>query len=129
MKAAYLHLLTDVMTSIAVVIGGVLMYYLIKESIEILMQSTPNSIDIKKIKKDVEGINKIKNIHHLHIWKLDDHDIHLEAHIDFDDNLNLGDITKIIGKVAKNLKETHHIAHITIQAEYDKSDDKKLVGS
>ena len=153
MKAAYLHLLTDVMTSIAVVIGGVLMYYfnlfwidslvtiliavyllnasyyLIKESIEILMQSTPNSIDIEKIKKDVEGINKIKNIHHLHIWKLDDYDIHLEAHIDFDDNLNLGDATKIIDKVEKSLKERHNIAHTTIQAEYDKNDDKRLVYS
>ncbi len=153
MKAAYLHLLTDVMTSIAVVVGGVLMYYfnlfwidslvtiliavyllnasyyLIKESIEILMQSTPDSIDIEKIKKDVEETNEIKNIHHLHIWKLDDHEIHLEAHIDFDDNLNLGDVTKIIDKVEKSLKERHNIVHTTIQAEYDKNDDKRLVYS
>jgi len=150
-KAAYLHLLTDVMTSIAVVVGGLLMYYfklfwvdslvtiliavylisasysLIKESIEILMQSAPGNIDIEKLKSDVENIKEIKNIHHLHIWRLDDHDIHLEAHIDFEENLNLREVTKIIDGVTKYLKKSYHIAHIALQAEYDKDDSKELV--
>ncbi|MFK5881812.1 MAG: cation diffusion facilitator family transporter [Sulfurospirillum sp.] len=150
MKAAYLHLLTDVMTSVAVVVGGILMFYfnlfwidslvtiliaiyllsasysLIKQSIEILMQSAPNSVDMDKLKSEVENIKEIKNIHHLHLWRLDDHDIHLEAHVDFEENLNLRDVTKTVDKVILYLKEKYHIAHITLQAEYDKDDDKEL---
>ncbi len=151
MKAAYLHLMTDVMTSIAVVVGGVLMFYfnlfwidsvvtiliavylisasysLIKDSIEILMQSVPNSINIDRLKTYVEDIKEVKNIHHLHVWKLDDHDIHLEAHIDFNENINLEKVTKIIGKIGENLKNRYHISHVTLQAEFDKNDDKKLI--
>ncbi len=153
MKAAYLHLLTDVMTSIAVVVGGLLMLYfdifwidsfvtiliavyllnasysLVKESIGILMQSAPDGIDIEQIKRDVENLAEVKNIHHLHIWRLDDHDIHLEAHVDFDENLNLKDVTQTIDKISSYLKKSYHISHITLQAEYDKDDDKELVCS
>jgi len=151
MKAAYLHLLTDVMTSVAVVIGGILMYLfdifwvdsfvsvlialyllnasysLIKESIEILMQSVPKNIDIDKLQDYIQSFDEIKNIHHLHIWKLDDHDIHLEAHIDFRQNKELKEVTKTIEDISKNLENKFHISHVTLQAEYDKDDNKDLI--
>lgn len=153
MKAAYIHLLTDVMTSVAVVIGGVLMYYfslfwidplitvliavylikasysLILESISILMQSVPDNIDIDKLKIDIEKYEPIDNIHHLHIWKLDDHDIHLEAHVDFNENLTLKEVTRITDEICNAIKKEYHIAHMTIQAEYEKDDNKELIYS
>ena len=113
LKAAYLHLLTDVMTSVGVVVGGVLMYYfklfwidplvsmsialyliwasfgLVKESSAILMQFTPENIDINKLKTTVEAQVEIENIHHIHLWRLNDKEIHLEAHLDFKENLSL----------------------------------------
>lgn len=151
MKAAYIHLMTDVMTSVAVVIGGVLMYYynlfwidslitvliavylikasysLIVESISILMQSVPANINIDELKTDIEEYEPIDNIHHLHIWKLDDHDIHLEAHIDFNDNLTLKEVTRICDEICNAIKEKYHIAHMTLQAEYEKVDNKELI--
>jgi len=150
-KAAYLHLLTDVMTSIAVVGGGLLMYYfdlfwvdplislliafylikmsytLLIESINILMQGAPANIDIQKIKKGVEEFEEVSNIHHLHIWRLNDHDIHLEAHIDFKDNLLLKDANSISLKIEEYLQSNYHISHITLQAEYDSCDNKNLL--
>lgn len=150
-KAAYLHLLTDVMTSVAVVIGGVLMYfynifwvdplislliafYLIKasyslllESINILMQGSPEHIDIEEIKKNVENFDEVLNIHHLHIWRLNDHDIHLEAHIDFKQNLLLQEVNQITSKIEEYLKSKYHISHITLQAEYDCCENKNLL--
>ena len=151
MKAAYIHLLTDVMTSVAVVIGGLLMYYfhlfwidsvitvliagylikasysLIVESISILMQSVPEHINIDELKIDIEKYEPIDNIHHLHIWKLDDHDIHLEAHIDFNENLTLEEVTRICDEICDAIKKKHHIAHMTLQAEYEKGDNKELI--
>ena len=150
-KAAYLHLLTDVMTSVAVVLGGVLMYYfnifwvdplislliafylikasysLLLESINILMQGTPENIDIEDIQKNVEKFEEVLNIHHLHLWRLNDHDVHLEAHIDFKENLLLKDANIITSKIEKYLQSTYHISHITLQAEYDKDDNKNLL--
>lgn len=150
-KAAYLHLVTDVMTSVAVVIGGVLMYYynifwidpvislliafylikasyfLLIESVNILMQGAPSNIDIKDIKKNVETFDEVLNIHHLHIWRLDDHDIHLEAHVDFKENLLLEEVNQITSKIEKYLKSKYHISHITLQAEYDCCENKNLL--
>ncbi|ABM03721.1 cation diffusion facilitator family transporter [Psychromonas ingrahamii 37] len=153
MKAAYVHLLTDVMTSVAVVVGGLLMYYfnlfwidsiitvliagylikasyaLIVESISILMQSVPDDINIDELKIDIEKYEPIDNIHHLHIWKLDDHDIHLEAHIDFNENLALKEVTKICDEISDAIKKKYHITHMTIQPEYEKNDNKELIYS
>jgi cobalt-zinc-cadmium efflux system protein len=153
MKAAYIHLLTDVMTSVAVVVGGLLMYYfhlfwidsiitvliagylikasysLIVESISILMQSVPDDINIDELKIDIEKYEPIDNIHHLHIWKLDDHDIHLEAHVDFNENLALKEVTKICEEICDAIKNKYHITHMTMQAEYEKDDNKELIYS
>ncbi len=149
-KAAYLHLLTDVMTSIAVLIGGLLMKYyqlfwvdplvtiiiaiyliqasysLITESVSILMQSTPKSVDLQDIENTVEQIKGLKNIHHIHLWQLDDHQLILEAHLDFDEDLPISKATQIELQLVKVLAEKFAITHVTLQAEYNVDDDKGL---
>jgi len=150
-KAAYLHLLTDVATSVAVVIGGLLMLYfgifwidplisiliaiyliyasygIVKESTAILMQFAPKNIDLQDIKREVSNFKEVKNIHHIHIWQLNDHDIFLEAHLDFKENITLSKATKVIEQIESKLKEKFHIAHTTLQAEYNRDDSKDLV--
>ncbi|WP_297442345.1 cation diffusion facilitator family transporter [Sulfurimonas sp.] len=150
-KAAYLHLLTDVMTSVAVVGGGLLMYYfglfwidpfisalialyliwasfgLVMESSAILMQFTPKGIDIDTVAAFIEEDVKIKNVHHMHIWKLDDHRIHLEAHLDFKQNLTLSESNAVIETFEHKLHDTFSIEHTTFQCEYNRDDNKKRV--
>jgi len=128
-KAAYLHLLTDVMTSVAVVGGGVLMYYfgvfwvdplismlialyliwasfgLVRESSAILMQFTPAGINVEEIAQSIEDEKEIKNVHHIHIWKLDDNHIHLEAHLDFKTDVTLSESNRVIDKLEKKLHD------------------------
>ncbi len=149
-KAAYLHLMTDVATSVAVVIGGLLMKYLhiywvdsvitiliaiylifasydiIKESVAILMQFAPQ-INLEELAKSVAQIEEIENIHHIHIWRLNDHDIFLEAHIDFTNNLKLDTVTKKLEQIEQMLKSKFHISHVTLQPEYNRDDKKDLV--
>ena len=150
-KAAYLHLLTDVMTSVAVVIGGILMYYyqlfwvdpvvsliiaiyliwasigLVKESASILMQFAPKSIDIDELIHRVKEEEKIENIHHIHLWRLDDHRIHLEAHLDFNENITIEESNKIIDRLEKSLHERFSIKHTTFQCEFNREDDKSII--
>ncbi|HPC57342.1 MAG TPA: cation diffusion facilitator family transporter, partial [Caldisericia bacterium] len=104
-KSSYLHLLMDTLSSIAVVIGGILMMlfkiywidailtllitlYILKEGIEIfiksikiLMEQTPKGIDLDKLKNDVEKIEGISNLHHIHIWQIDEKNYLFEGHI------------------------------------------------
>jgi len=150
-KAAYLHLLTDVMTSIAVVGGGLLMYYfhlfwvdpvvsllialyliqasigLLKESTSILMQFTPAEIELENVVHSITSLPEIKNIHHIHLWKLNDHRVNLEAHLDFNDNITLEASGKVIDRLGKKLHREFGIDHTTFQCEYNRDDDKSIV--
>ncbi len=150
-KAAYLHLLTDVMTSVAVVGGGVLMYYfglfwidplisaliaiyliwasfgLVKESSAILMQFTPEEIDLEEVIASIEAEEKIANVHHIHIWKLSDHRIHLEAHLDFKEDISLSESNAITIKLEKKLHDSFEIEHTTFQCEFERDDSKDII--
>lgn len=142
-RAAYLHLLGDTFSSVAVIIGGIaiwkfevfwidplvtvlvgiyIIYHtwdVVKETVDILMQSTPDNIDLVSIKKEVEKIPEIDNIHHIHVWKLDDTQIHLEAHINLEDNISMLELMEVRAKAEKLLHDKFGIEHITLQAGYD----------
>jgi len=150
-RSAYLHLLTDVMTSFAVVFGGVAMYYfefywidplvsvlialyliyaafdILKESTGILMQFTPQHIDIIAIEKMVNAYPELQNIHHIHLWQLNDHEVFFEAHIDFRENLSLKEVMGVCTQIEAKIKNAFDITHVTLQSEYLKDDNKALV--
>ncbi|MGD2087321.1 MAG: cation diffusion facilitator family transporter [Candidatus Aminicenantes bacterium] len=149
-RSAYLHLLGDAVSSVAVIIGGICIqlfrvywvdplltilisvYILIrsieivKESINVLMMGAPESFSIEDVQKELENIPGIKNIHHVHVWRLGEHDIHFEAHIDVDD-MRVSRTTSLCTLVEEKLKHNHGITHITLQFETDKCDSKSLV--
>jgi len=151
MKAAYLHLLSDTMTSVAVLIGGLGMKYfgaywidplitiaialyliftsfsLIKETTAILMQFSPKGLHVKDIEKSVLAFEGVENLHHVHLWRLNDKEIHLEAHVDFKENLPLSEVTAVIARIAKELEEHFGISHVTLQAEFESTDHKELI--
>ncbi len=150
MKSAYLHLLTDVMTSIAVMIGGILMKYfeiywidsilsiliavyliyssykILWASIKILMQFTPEDVDVEKISTEIKSLSQIKNVHHVHLWQLNDKQLFFEAHIDLEQNLRITEFQEHLNEIEKILK-THQITHYNIQPEYQRCDNLDLV--
>nr|WP_298923487.1 cation diffusion facilitator family transporter [uncultured Allomuricauda sp.] len=151
MKSAYLHLLTDMMASVAVLIGGLLMkffqvywvdavltmaigvyliymgYDLLKESTKVLMLFTPKSVDIKEIVESICTIEPIKNVHHVHIWQLNEEEIHLEAHVDFKKDIKLSEFDEILEKIEEHVYYKHGINHVNIQPEFDKCDSKNVI--
>ena len=150
-RAAYLHLLGDTLSSAAVIVGGILIYlydlywldpvltvlislYIIKETwqilrqtVDILMQATPADLNLDHIKRDLELIEEVNNIHHVHAWNLDDRSSHFECHVDLKENYTLKETEKIRTKIESILKENHHIDHITIQFEYCWCDDENMI--
>ncbi len=149
-RAAYFHLLSDAVSSVAVIIGAVFIifykvywidpiltilislyilkqtYEIVKESVDILMMSNPEGIDLNEIKNVTEIIPGVINIHHIHIWKLNDNNTHFEAHVEVEDMAvsKTADIQKLI---EKELYDLYEINHTTIQFECDKCEIKKLV--
>ena len=151
MKSAYLHLLTDMLASVAVLIGGLLMkfyeiywidsiltfgialyliyvgYDLLIESIRVLMLFTPTDMSLKEIAQKVNKIKSVKNIHHIHIWQLNEDEIHLEAHIDFENDIKLSEFDAILDEIEELLMNQYSINHVNIQPEYRKCDEKDII--
>jgi cobalt-zinc-cadmium efflux system protein len=151
MKSAYIHLFTDMMASAAVLIGGILMKYyqiywidsvltfaiaiyliyigydLLIDSTKILMLFTPSNIDIKEIVREVHKISGVNKLHHIHVWYLNDHELHLEAHLDCSEDLKMSEFNILLDKIETVLFEKFEINHINIQPEYQKLDSKDFI--
>ena len=151
MKSAYLHLFTDMMASIAVLIGGILMKYyqifwldsvltfaiavyliyvgydLLAESTRMLMLFTPSTIDIKEIVREVHKISGVNKLHHIHVWHLNDHELHLEAHLDCAEDIKMSEFNSLLDKIEMVLLEKFDINHTNIQPEYQKEDSKDFI--
>jgi len=151
MKTAYLHLLTDMLTSVAVLLGGLLMKYfqiywidavltllisvylmflswdILITSLKILMLFAPKHVVIEEVANEVLKVKEIKNIHHVHIWQLNDYDCHLEAHIEFNKDIKLSDFDVICEKIEKTLLDKFKINHCNFQPEFKRDDLKDLI--
>ncbi len=149
-RSAYLHLLGDAVSSVAVILGGIAIYFfriywidplltvlislyilvksyeIVKEAINVLMMGAPESVSIETIQKEVEEIPGVNNIHHVHVWRLRENDIHFEAHIDVEDML-VSQTAGLSSIIEEKLRHDHGITHITLQFESDKCKTKKLI--
>ncbi len=149
-RSAYIHLLGDTVSSVAVIAGGIFIitlniywidplltilislyilyesYGILKEAIDILMMRTPEYISMKEIKKEIENVSQIKNIHHVHIWRLDEKNIHFEAHVEVSD-MRVSETESILKRIEERLQDNFGITHITLQFETDKCSNKELV--
>jgi cobalt-zinc-cadmium efflux system protein len=150
MRSAYLHLFTDMLTSVAVLLGGIAIKYLnwnwidgvfsiviaiyliymslgiFRSSLRIIMQFTPEGIDINKIAVEIEMIHGVKNIHHVHVWQINEHNLMFEAHIDMSEDIKISSFESILNEIESVLKK-NGITHSTIQPEFSADDKKKII--
>jgi cobalt-zinc-cadmium efflux system protein len=150
-RAAYIHLLGDVFSSVLVVAGGILIrlgefewvdpvitvgislyiireaFVILKESVDILMQSAPGDLDPEKVRQRIEQQPGVNNMHHLHTWMLTDSQIHLEAHIELESDLRLSEVNEIRHRIERILKKEFGIRHITLQFEFNPGHDSRLI--
>ena len=141
MKAAFLHNLTDALTSIGVIIAGalILLYQwywvdtlltfliagfvlwqgmiMLPKTIHLLMEGTPENLSYDEIKASMEESNDVEDVHHIHIWNLDEHHIAFEAHVVVATN-ELQEVEVIKRKLKEILKDRFRITHSTLEFEY-----------
>ena len=150
-KAAYLHLIGDTLSSVAVVIGGIFIYFykifwldpiitfiiaiyvfretwfVLKQAYLILLQATPNELNIKTVHAVLEHLPEVENVHHIHAWKLDDKQIHFECHVDLKNDCRISETEHILHRMKHILKEDFNVSHTTIQFEFNCCDDKSMI--
>jgi len=140
MKAAFLHMAYDAISSVAVIIGGIIIiisnfyiidvilstligimilwssYMVIKESVFIFMEAVPSGIDFDEVMDAIYNIPRIKDVHDLHIWSLSSHEIALSCHICLEEK-DFQQGPEIIDQINEILRDKFHIGHGTIQLE------------
>ena len=144
LRAAYLHLLSDAVSSVGVILGGLAItfydivwidplltiligLYVLKESLQILwralgvfMLAAPPQVSLEAVRETMLAVPGVEGIHHLHLWQVSDQDIHLEGHVDVADQL-LSSTTVIRNAIARALHDQLHINHVTLQIEASES--------
>ena len=151
MKSAYLHLLTDMLASVAVLVGGLLMLFyqiywidsvmtlliaiylivvgidLLKKATKMLMLFTPEEINLKELIKEVHKIKGVNKLHHIHVWHLNEEELHLEAHLDCSEDIKMSEFNIVLHQIEDLLLEKFGINHINIQPEFKKEDPKDYI--
>ncbi|MFH1699135.1 MAG: cation diffusion facilitator family transporter [Candidatus Zixiibacteriota bacterium] len=139
-RAAFLHMLYDAISSVAVIIGGIIIMFsgwylldlilsvliaimilwssfdILKEASGIFMEAAPRGIDTYEVEQAISDLPGIKGVHHTHIWSISSSQIALSCHIVLN-HADYQDCTVIIGKIHKLLKDKFGINHATIQPE------------
>jgi len=142
MRSAYLHLLSDTLSSVGVVLAGIIIYFypvyfldplltvviaifilvqgyqVLKQSTLILMERVPAEVDIEEIKKKIETIPGINSLHHIHIWQIDEQKYLFESHITLHQDMMISEADEIRKKVEKILADDYQIFHPHLQLEY-----------
>lgn len=104
-KAAFLHNVSDALASVGVILAGTLIllygwywvdtlltliiagyvlwqgFSLLPKSIHLLMEGTPEHLDLQEVIEAMQAEDGVVNVHHVHIWQLDEHHNALEAHV------------------------------------------------
>ena len=142
LRSAYIHILSDAFSSVGVIIAGVLIlwyelyiidtiltliiagyilwhsYYMLRQTINILMESTPANIEIPNVQQAMVKVSGVLDIHHLHVWRLDEKNILLESHVVIDED-NIGEMESIKSALKKLLSSSFDIHHSTLEFELE----------
>ncbi|WP_261809749.1 cation diffusion facilitator family transporter [Levilactobacillus humaensis] len=138
-RATYLHLLSDALASVGVIVGAILItiwqiswvdpvitiivagyitcesWPIIKQTFRILMEAAPN-LDYEAIAHDILQLPEVEGVHHIHAWLIDENNIVFSVHVNMD-NLPLAKIEPTYRQIEKLLCHRYGINHVTVQAE------------
>lgn len=142
MRGAFLHMLSDAVMALTVMIAGIIIYYthfdiidplislfvslgiiwgtwaLLSQSLELALDGVPKDIPVSEVEDALLAIEHVKKLHHLHIWAMSTTETALTVHL-LCDNKEAHISQQIIQKATKILQERFSIIHPTFQIEYD----------
>jgi cobalt-zinc-cadmium efflux system protein len=139
-RATYLHNLSDSLSSFGVLLAGVAVVFFdvtwvdtamtilvsayvlkqsvpdIRRSIHILMEGAPADVNTDQLMEAMQSVAGVGEVHHLHVWELDEHERALEAHVVVEDP-HIERWPEIKMEIKSRLDERFHIHHSTLELE------------
>lgn len=140
LRAAFLHLVGDAMTSIAVIISGAIVYFwgwsyadpavsilvslwivraafgIIRSAVNVLMEGTPEGIELDQVEQAILSVPGVASLHDLHLWSISSTEYAMSAHVELADTA-LSEIGTVLTAVKEKLAHDFGIGHATLEAE------------
>jgi cobalt-zinc-cadmium efflux system protein len=147
-RAALLHVMGDLLSSVAALIAGAVIYAtgwllidpilslfiaalilvstlrLLRDTLHVLMEAVPASVDLAQIGKALAKVPGVASVHDLHVWGITPENMALSAHLDVDD---LAGWAAILGAARMVLHDRFGIDHVTLQPEVRGADQPQVV--
>jgi len=139
-KGAYLHLLTDALVSLGVVVAGIVIYFtkwywldgavsivilavilmgtwsLLTDSLRLSLDAVPPNVEMEEVEKVIMKVKGVESIHHMHIWAMSTTENALTTHLVLNDQLSFDDKMKLVQNIKHELLH-NNIQHATIELE------------
>lgn len=151
MRAAFLHNVADALGSVAVIVGGtlILLYdwrlvdpivtlmisgYILWHSwqgvapvIRILMLGTPEDTDLKDVLAALRDVPGVADVHHVHLWRMQEHETALEAHVVLDGSVGAEQVKRTVKSL---LHDQFRVSHSVLELEAPGTEcaDHQVVG-
>jgi len=140
-RSAFIHMLGDLLGSIGIVVGGLVIHYtgwqqidpilsiligvliiwtawdIIQESLNILLEGLPRGLELQSVTSAMREVKGVLDAHDLHIWSLGSHTRALSCHVLIED-LPLSSSERTLRRLNDVLAEKFHIFHTTVQFEH-----------
>ena len=140
LKSAFVHMLSDALSSVAIIIGYIIIYFtswyfidiilaiivaivigkwaldILKSSTNTLMESSP--IDIQEVQQFIEKNENVIELHDIHIWEITQDMYNMTAHVKIDKK-SLDKYEELLHEINHGLKEKYKIVHTTFQFEWE----------
>jgi cobalt-zinc-cadmium efflux system protein len=138
-RGARAHVLSDLLGSVAAVIGaGIILYFhwypadpllslavsvlilrsgwqLTRDSAQVLLEGTPPGFDAAAVERELAGLPNVRSVHHIHAWSLTGETPIVTLHADCDDE---ADRQVVLETVTRTLRRRFGVEHVTVQIEY-----------
>jgi cobalt-zinc-cadmium efflux system protein len=139
-RSVFLHMLGDTVSTAAVIVGGFAItvtglqwidpllsliiaamilassWSIVRETLHILLEGTPPSVDLAEIRRAMQSVEGVVNVHDLHVWSLTSQSHALACHVQVVE-MQLAQCEGVLEGINRQLKEHFGIQHATIQVE------------
>jgi cobalt-zinc-cadmium efflux system protein len=140
MRGAYLHVISDMLGSVGAIVAALLImffgwgwadplasvivaalvlrsgYFVTKAGLHVLMEGTPQNVNIDDVVQTIQNTKGIKSVHDLHVWSITSGLNALSCHAVVDDQMSIAESERLLHQIEHDL-EHQNIHHVTIQLE------------
>jgi cobalt-zinc-cadmium efflux system protein len=141
-ESAFVHIVADALASVGVIVGGILVVFfdlyvvdplltaaisvyilvqsaqMLRQTTRILMESAPPGFDFDGLVATMESVDGACDVHHVHVWQLDEHRTACEAHVVIKKR-DLEAMERIKREMKTRMREAFGIEHATLEFEFD----------